>query len=240
MTTTTEGRPRAARALLALTLLGATAFATATALAVDVRGTLRVASDFGQAAGETEEEQRRNYYWDEWNGLLDPRPRRFDASRELAVVLTGSGTMLPDQPGFFFSQGALRPSTLVERAGATLRIENTDPVRHQLLAEGLSELAPTPVPPGGARTQALSTAGSWPLRDLLYGHVRGHLHVLPDLVARAAVQPDGTFVFRGVPAGAYTLKVFHGERELHSARVTVSPDRELAVDPIAIGAAPPQ
>lgn len=240
MITTTRGRTRAARLFLVLALPAALALATATAWAVDVRGSVRVAANYGRPAPESAEERRRSYYWDEWNGLIDPRPAAFDPSRELAVVLTGAGALLPDQPGFSFSQGALRPSTLVERAGGTLRIQNTDPVVHQLFAEGLQELAPTPVPPGGARTQAVANAGSWPLRDQIYPHVRGHLHVLPDLVARAAVQPDGTFLFRGVPAGSYTLKVFHAERELHSAQVTVPETGELNVDPIAIGAAPAQ
>lgn len=235
MTPTTGGRSRAFLTLLVLTALVATA---TTALAVDVRGSLRAPADYGQLPAEPEEEQRRNHYWEEWNGVVEPRPRRFDASRELAVVLTGAGEMLPDQPGFSFSQGALRPSTIVERVGATLRIQNTDPVRHQLFAEGV--LNPTPTSPGGARTETLSAAGSWPLGDQLYAHVRGHLHVVPDLVARATVQPDGTFVFRAVPAGSYVLKVFHGERELHSAPITVPEERELVVDPIAIGAAPAQ
>jgi hypothetical protein len=241
MTTTTGGRARAARALLMVTLPAALALVTAaTAWATDVRGTLRVPPEYGRPAPESGDERGRDHYWDEWNGFVAPRDPVFDPSRELAVVLTGSGAMLPDQPGFSFSQGALRPSTLVERAGATLRIENTDPVRHQLYAEGLEDLAATPVPPGGARTQALASPGSWPLRDQVHPHVRGHLHVLPDLVARAAVQRDGTFLFRNVPAGTYTLKVFHAERELHSAQVTVPETGELAVDPIAITAAPAQ
>lgn len=231
------GRSRAALALLVLTLAAATA---TTAWAVDVRGTLRVPSDYGATPPEPEEAARRNRYWDEWNGFLDPRPRRFDPSRELAVVLTGPGEPAPEQPGFAIANGGLHPCTVVARAGATLRIENTDPVSHQLYADGLPDFAPTPTSPGLVRQQVLGEAGAWPLRDQRYSHVTGHLHVLADLIARAAVQPDGTFSFRNVPAGTYTLKVFHRERELHSAQVTVPEDRELVVDPIAIGAAPAQ
>jgi hypothetical protein len=79
-------------------------------------------------------------------------------------------------------------------------------------------------------------AGDWPVRDALYAHVQGHLHVLPDLVARAALQSDGTYVFRGVPPGTYTLKVFHGDRMIHSQDGVEVTDRELTLDPIAIGA----
>jgi hypothetical protein len=237
--TTTSRSLRAAKPALTLVAVALVALAMAgTAWAGDVRGSVRVPADYGREAAETEEQQRRDRYWDEWNGLVAPRPHRFDPSRELAVVLTGPGPMLADQPGFAFSQGALRPTTLVERVGATFRVENTDAVRHELFAEGLAELRATPTPAGGARTQTLSAAGHWPLRDQVYAHVRGHLHVLPDLIARAAVQPDGTFVFRGVPAGSYTLKVFEGEREVRAVPVTVPSDGELAVDPIALGASP--
>lgn len=237
MQRSTGRRSRAVLALLVLTLAGAMA---TTAWAVDVRGTLRVASGYGTPEAEPEEVARRNYYWDEWNGFVEPRPRRFDASRELAVVLIGEGELAPEQPGFAISNGALSPATIVERAGATLRIVNSDPVAHQLYAEGLAELAPTPTSPGLTRQNVVSEAGAWPLRDQRYPHVTGHLHVLPDLVARAAVQRDGTYRFRNVPPGTYTLKVFHRERELHAAQVTVPEDRELVVDPIAIESAPAQ
>lgn len=237
MKRTTGRRTRAVLATLVLTLAALTA---GTALAVEVRGALRVASDFGATPPVPPEELRRDRYWDEWNGFLEPRTRRFDPGGELAVVLTGEGSFAAEQPGFALANGALRPATIVERAGANLRIENTDPVTHQLFAEGLEDFGPTPTSPGLARQQVVGTAGSWPLRDQLYAHVTGHLHVLPDLVARATVQADGTFLFRNVPGGTYTLKVFHRDREVHSAQVTVPADRELVVDPIAIGAAPAQ
>lgn len=239
-------RSRASRrtlaALLVATLLLsalATELAT-TAWAVDVRGTLRIPSGYGAPPTESAQARELNHYWDEWNGFLDPRPRRFDPSRELAVVLTGPGEFAAEQPGFAIANGGLLPSTIVERAGANLSIANNDPVTHQLFAEGFAELGPTPTAPGLARQQRVGEAGSWPLRDQRYPHVTGHLHVLPDLIARAAVQRDGTFLFRGVAPGAYTLKIFHHERELHTAQVTVPEDRELVVDPIAIGAAPAQ
>lgn len=227
------------RAVLSFLVLALAVGTAATAWAVEVRGTLRVPADYGRRAADAEEE-RRNHYWDEWNGFLDPRPARFDPSRELAVVLTGEGPMAPSQPGLAVTNGALSPSTAVARAGVEMEIANRDPVTHQLFAEGLSDFGATPTAPGLTRRQTVAQPGSWPLRDQLYDHVRGHLHVLPDLVARAAVQADGSFVFHEVPPGTYTLKVFHGERELHSAQVTVPEDRELVVDPIAIGAAPAQ
>ncbi len=238
MKRTTGSRTRAVLALLVLALAVATA---ATAMAVEVRGTLRIPADYGRTQPDAEQE-RRNHYWDEWNGFLEPRPRRFEPGRELAVVLTGGeGGMFEEQPGFTITNGTLMPRTIVERAGGTLRIHNTDPVTHKLFADGLAGFTPSPVSAGLVRSQTLpNAAGNWPLKDQLYPHVSGHLHVLADLRARASVQPDGTFIFRNVQGGTYTLRIFHGAREVHSAEVVVPADRELVVDPIAIGAAPSQ
>jgi hypothetical protein len=231
---TTGRRGRAALSLLVISLAVATA---ATAAAGEVRGTVRAPNDFARPAPEAEEAGRRLHYWDERNGIIDPRPYRFDPRRELAVVLTG-GPFMPEQPGFRISNGTFAPTTIVERVGATLRIHNTDPVVHQVYAEGLAGFTESPTSPGLVRTQLVDTAGNWPLRDRLYGHVRGHLHVLPDLAARATVQRDGTFLFRNVAEGTYTLKIFHGPNELHSAQVQVPASGELAVEPISITAPP--
>jgi len=231
MDRTTGRRSRAVFSLLVLTLAVATA---ATATAVDVRGALRVPSDYGPA---DESEDAHGHYWDEWNGFLDPRERGFDAARDLAVVLTG-GEMAPEQPGFRIANGGLWPTTLVERAGATMRIRNTDPVSHQLFAEGHGEFSPTPTSPGLTRERVVGSPGDWAIRDRIYQHVEGHLHVLPDLVARAEVQSDGSYVFRHVPPGTYTLKVFHGDRMIHSQDGVEVTDRELTLDPIEIGPAP--
>ncbi len=228
---------RRARAVFSFLVLALAVGTATTAWAVEVRGTLRIPSDYGHRVTDPDEE-RKNHYWDEWNGFLDPRPARFEAPRELAVVLTGEGPLAEGQPGFAVSNGGLSPATIVTRVGAEMQIQNDDPVTHALYAEGLEAFGATPTAPGYARRQTVAEAGSWPLHDELYGHVQGQLHALPDLVARAELSQDGSYVFHGVPAGTYTLKVFHGERELHSAEVTVSEDRELVVDPIAIGAAP--
>ena len=236
MKRTNGRRSRAWFSLLVLALAVATA---ATASAVDVRGTLRVPSEYGRTAQPSEEERARHHYWDEWNGFLDPRERGFVAARDLAVVLTGEGPMAEEQPGFRIANGGLWPTTLVERAGATMRIQNTDPVVHQLAAAGHPELTPTPLSPGLTRQLLVAEPGDWPVRDQLYAHVSGHLHVLPDLVARAEIDSDGGYAFRNVPPGTYTLKVFHHDRLLHTQEgVEVAEGREqLTLLPIPIGAA---
>ena len=228
---TTGRRAGAASSLLVLAVAAAT---TATASAGDVRGRLRVPSGYGEPARGEAGEARHRHYWEEWNGFLDPAEPGFDPAEELAVVLTGEGEMAPEQPGFAVANGTLRPSTIVERAGATLRIRNRDPMSHQLYAEGHEEFGPTPTSPGLTRQLVVGGAGDWPIRDALYAHVRGHLHVLPDLVARAALQRDGTFIFRDVPPGTYTLKIFHRAELVHEQPDVEVGERELTLDPIAL------
>jgi hypothetical protein len=240
MKRTIEGR---SRVFLSVTVVAFAVASATTALAVEVHGTLRVPADYGRTPPVSAEQQGRLRYWDEWNGFIAPREHRFDARRELAVVLTGGpegSGMFEDQPGFTISNGNLMPSTIVERVGATLRIHNTDPMAHELYAEGLQDFGATPTSPGLVRPQQMpARPGHWTIRDRVYSHVHGTLHVLADLRARATIAADGSYVFRNVQGGTYTLKIFHGEREVHSAEVVVPADRELTVPPIAIGAGRP-
>ncbi len=233
MNRTTERRSRALAGLLVLALVST----GATALATDVRGALRPAEAFGRPAEPSAEEAARDRYWDEWNGVRDPEPRGFDVRRDVAVVLTGPGDLAADQPGFEIAGGGLWPTTLVHRTGGNLEILNTDPVAHQLYAEGFEEFTATPTSPGLTRRVPTAAAGSWPLRDQVYGHVRGHLHVIDDLVARATIAEDGTYRFTNVPPGTYTLKIFHGADVVHTQEGVVVEERELTLEPISLAAA---
>jgi len=207
----------------------------ATAMAVDVRGRLRVPSDFGQTPPEAPDDAQRNRYWDQWNGFLEPRPRGFDAARDLAVVLTGEGEFAEEQPGFRLANGGLWPTTIVVRTGARLEIQNTDAISHQIFAEGVEGFTDTPVAPGRMRPVDMPSAGHWPIADTLYEHVTGHLHVVDDLVARGTVSSDGRYRFTNINPGTYTLKVFFGEDVVHTQEGIVVEDRELTLDPVPLG-----
>jgi hypothetical protein len=211
-------------------------------LAVDVRGTLTIPSDYAaQVAPEAEPQRAR--YWEEWNGVLEARAPRIDVQRELAVVLTGPGAASDgEQPPFRLHNGSLAPSTIVARAGTAIQIRNDDGVPYELFAEGNAELGPIQTAPGNARPVTLAEPGNWPIRDRVHPHVRGHLHALPDLVARATVEPSGAYTFRGVAPGTYQLHVFHGPREVVSQEVVVPEGGQLTVPAIqlqAAAAAPP-
>jgi hypothetical protein len=178
----------------------------------------------------------RRSYWEIDNGVKELRKDRVDAAREIAVVLLGDG----DAPALAkqeaaFSGGSVLPSTLVVRSGSTLLLTNLDEVAHELFAEGLPSVAAEATSPRGRRALSLTQAGNWPLRDRLISHVRGHLHVLPNLIAVAKVVEGGKFAFGDVPPGTYTLKVFHGAAELASQQVEVG-TKALTLDPLTLTA----
>ncbi|MEZ4336782.1 MAG: hypothetical protein R3B82_09160 [Sandaracinaceae bacterium] len=231
----TPSRP--SRVVFSLAVLALATATAATAMAVDVSGRVRVPSDFARTPPEAPEDARRNHYWNQWNGFLEPRPRGFDAARDLAVVLTGEGSLAEEQPPYRLANGGLWPTTMVARTGVRFEIRNTDPVSHALFAEGLEGFSETPVAPGRVRPVEVASAGHWALGDRVYEHVRGHLHVIDDLIAVATVTSDGSYRFTNVPAGTYTLKVFHGADVVHTQEGVVVEERELTIEPFDIGAA---
>lgn len=224
---------RVKRALAVLVALAAMWIA-GVAAAGDVRGTVR-AEVAPRAAGA---EAKRPYYWEEWNGVLEARPERVDLTREIAVVLTGTGSVTGEAtPIVRFVGGGLSPSTVVLKVGSTLRLRNDDDFAHELYAENLVGFSAEATSATAARTVPMREAGNWALRDRRVPHVRGHLHVVADLVAVAAPDADGKFVFTGVTPGSYVLKVYQGPREVSSRPIVVADARELVVDPIQLGAA---
>ncbi len=210
-----------------------------TAFAGDVHGTLTVPADLPSMTPPPsgDEAVARTRYWEEWNGLVDPRPTRVDPAREIAVVLTGEGALVEaDQPPYRLHNGSLQPATVVVRVGSGFQIRNDDGCSYELFAEGLDEIGPVQTAPGNARPLTVSAAGHWPLAERNYPHVRGHLHAIADLVARATVEPSGNYTFHGVPAGSYVLHVFHGDHEVSSQPVTVT-DAALTIPAIQVQAA---
>jgi hypothetical protein len=127
------------------------------------------------------------------------------------------------------------PSTLAVRVGATVLIRNDDEIAHELFAQGLPGFSAEATSPRGRRSVNLQEAGSWSLHDKIVPHVRGHLHVLPNLVAVGSPDAEGAFAFKGLAPGKYVLKVLHGERELASQELELA-TQELKLDPITLTA----
>ena len=225
------------RALVASIACFVSALAS-TALAGDVHGTLTVPADLvSMTPPPSEEAAARLRYWEEWNGFIAPVTPHVDPAREIAVVLTGPGAIVEaDQPPYRLHNGSLVPATLVVRAGTGFQIRNDDGCEYELFAEGLDEIGPVQTAPGNARPLTVSAAGHWPIADRNLPHVRGDLHALADLVARATVEASGAYVFHGVPPGEYVLHVFHGDHEASSQPVTVT-DVALTIPAIQVHAA---
>ncbi len=228
-----RGRPRARSLLLATAVSATTALALLIAndaLAGPVRGELNLPDD--QVNGE--EEGPRPYYWNAWNGFLEPRKRTMNPQRELAVVLTGSGVPEPIGCEYRIIGGDLQPRTIVAKGGASLRIENRDGCTHELQSEGIEGFAPLATAPGNARAINIPTGGPHELSDRLYGHIHGWVVGLDDLVACATIADDGKYQFESVPAGEYTLTIYRDGEEVTSQPVAVTGDAPLAIDPITL------
>lgn len=221
-------RPARLGLVLALGALGVAAVgAEPVARAVDLTGKVAVPAEAPPS------EVDAPHYWEEWNGFLDPGRRAFDASRELAVVLLGPTSSEPVGCAHALVGGDLAPHTVVARVGSPFRIENRGAAAHVLFAEGLAEFTPLQTAPGNARSLSIPRAGTWPIRDRIYPHVRGALVTVPDLVACADVAADGTYRFPEVAPGEYRVAVFREGRPVLEHPVQVA-NRNTVVEDLAL------
>lgn len=224
--------PRKTMSVLAAAIaLGFVVF-SAPALAAEVSGKLLL----GPYRLPEPEAQEGAYQWEIENGVKEVAPDRVDARRELAVVLVGEGKpALPERMEILFSGGGLMPSTIVAPAGATLLFVNEDEIAHELYAQGKDGFPAEATSPRGRRSIVLKGAGVLELRDQLLPHLRGFIHVVPNLIAVASPEANGQFTFPEIEPGKYTLKVLHGKNEIASQDVEVGA-KGLAIDPIALTA----
>jgi hypothetical protein len=227
--------PAAKRRLRALALVGLGGLcllgAERSAHATDVKGNVRSehAPKPKGPAGV------RAPYWEEWNGFIEPKKAAVDYAREVSVVLVGPEATR-DAITVLISNGALLPSTIVAQHGVPLRIRNQDDFTHKLSAEGLKGFEAMETSTGQSRELPMLQTGDFVISDKLAPYLKGHLHVLPKLTAIAAPQADGSFVFKDVNPGNYTLKVFRGAFEMSSTPLEIKEAREVVVPPISVDA----
>ncbi|MAQ19789.1 MAG: hypothetical protein CMN30_33920 [Sandaracinus sp.] len=214
--------------VLVASAIGGGSLLASHAMAGPVRGELRL----GERA-LPEPEGPPPYYWNAWNGFLEPKERKWSPARELAVVLTGSGGATPIGCNYRITGGDLQPRTIVTKGGAGLRIENRDGCTHELQSEGIEGFAPLATAPGNARQVTVPSGGPHEITDRLYGHIHGWVVGVDDLVACATIEEDGKYAFESVPAGEYTLKVYRDGEEVTTQAVTVG-DGPLTVDPLTL------
>jgi plastocyanin len=223
------------RAWFVLTVLGLVVAGGAASAWAQVSGRLLLAA----YKPAPEPEAKPSYYWELENGFKEVKPDRISARRELAAVLCSEAAPVAgsDRLEVPWNGGNLLPSTLVVRVGTTILFRNDDEVAHELLGVGLATLPAEATSPRGRRSWEAAEPGSWPLRDQSVPHAKGHLHVLPDVVAIATIEADGSYSFPAVPPGKYTLKVFHGGSQVGSQEIEATA-KALTVDPITLTASP--
>jgi len=188
----------------------------------EVTGSIAVAANYSPEESD-DDEGPRTFGWEEWNGVLPIRPLRFQVQHELSVVLVQSGSSgSPVGCNYALRNGDLSPSTMVVGTGTDLNIVNHDGCVHELYANDVDSFTAGPVQPGSGRSARMPSSPSvFTVRDALYPHVLGHVHVISDLAACAQLDARGTFRFTDVPAGDYTLRVYHRETVITEQEVTV-------------------
>lgn len=201
------------------------------ARAGDVRGSVRSREEVKTKTVEAV----RAPYWQEWNGFIDPKKASVDFAREVTAVLIGQ-VATRDATTVLLRDGTLSPSTIVAQHGQPLRIRNEDDFAHELYVEGLKTFDAKATSAGQTRTIQMDQTGSFVVRDKLAPHVRGHLHVVAKFTQTVNPSADGTFAFKEVPPGKYTLKVYRGANEVSTSELEVTGSRELVIDPIALDA----
>ncbi|HEY6878174.1 MAG TPA: cupredoxin domain-containing protein [Polyangiales bacterium] len=194
----------------------------------DVKGSVRATEEVKLKSVEGV----RAPYWQEWNGFIDPKKGSFDYAREVSAVLIGPQPT-KDAVTVVLKNGTLTPSTIVAQIGTTLRIRNEDDFGHELVVDALKGFDAVETSPGATRSILLEQTGAFVVRDRLAPYVHGHLHVIAKLTQVVNPSADGSFAFREVPAGNYTLKVFRGAKEVSTAEVEVG-GKETELDTIPL------
>ena len=72
------------------------------------------------------------------------------------------------------------------------------------------------------------------LVDKVAPHVKGFVHVLAKVTAVTAPQADGSFAFKDVPAGKYTLLVFRGGAEVSSQEIDVGSSGSVNLETVSV------
>lgn len=201
---------------------------TSAAQAGDLKGSVRANEEVKLKSVEGV----RAPYWQEWNGFIDPKKASFDYAREVSAVLVGPQPT-KDAVTVVLKNGTLTPSTIVVQIGTTLRIRNDDDFGHELVVKELKGFDAVETSPGATRSIVMEQTGSFEVRDKLAAYVHGHLHVIAKLTQVVNPGNDGSFAFKELPPGPYTLKLFRGASEISSTDVEVgAKETELETIPL--------
>jgi plastocyanin len=113
------------------------------------------------------------------------------------------------------------PRVQVVTAGSVVDYPNDDPFRHNVFSKsGPAEFDLGLYARGDSRQMAFARAGVYPIFCNIHAKMVAYVVAVPSAYS---VRPgaDGRFVLAGVPAGSYTLKVWHERGGQLSRPVTV-------------------
>jgi plastocyanin len=159
--------------------------------------------------------------------VVDGAPTNADA----VVSLTAPGLKLsPPADPLVVDQKGMRfvPHVVAVQAGTTVRFLNSDREPHNVYSpEGRYNLGTWSA--GDARERLFAAAGTYSQLCGLHPDMRAYVVVL-ETPYFAVTDAAGAFAIRGVPAGFYTLAVWHEAKEGLERSVTLEAARPLTLE----------
>lgn len=174
------------------------------------------------------------------NALKPPRP--LDPTPQLIIVLEG-GTVAPEDsepPGLAVKYGIIGESfdvpVLPVVVGSVVEIQNLGKNSPRLFSPGAEDLVPgDPINPKGERkTKKIDAAEKvFEIRDRESAHLSGRIVAFKHRYF-SRVRPDGKFEIKGVPAGAWKIRVWYGNGWLAAPVESVQVDAKRETKPVKI------
>jgi plastocyanin len=156
---------------------------------------------------------------------------------DAVIYLEGRGPRgaAPARPEMALDARQFRPRVLVVPAGTTVNFPNLDPFNHNVFSSGETAFDLGLYGRGEARNRRFTRPGVVRVFCNIHPRMIGFI-VVRDNGWHAQPAADGNFTIPDVPAGTYTLKVWH-ERAPEMTRTITVPAGGLTLDePLALDA----
>ena len=156
--------------------------------------------------------------------------------RDVLVYVTGEVPgqyAAPAEPLVFEQRGCVFvPHVGAAMVGQPVEVRNDDAILHNVRAQSkLGQSFNIAQPTQGMKTtkKLLKPEIGIPLKCDVHFWMTGYLHILAHPFF-AVTGPDGAFTITGLPAGTYTLEVWHGKLGTKQLTVTVKGDESQPVE----------
>jgi plastocyanin len=138
---------------------------------------------------------------------------------------------VPSEPIALDQKGCrFEPHVLVVPAGATLRFDNSDETNHNIHTFARKNQPINKNVAGGSNLdQKVDKAETIEIKCDVHTWMKGYV-IVTDGTSWAVSGSDGSFKLEGVPAGDYTVEVWHEELGKDKAKVTVKAGENTELD----------